>query len=59
MLVVVKVENKNTNQVSVKRYLFKLDFSKYNGSTNVANDSSFEVIHDAINVDEIRINPRE
>ena len=59
MSMVVKVENAHTNQVAVKRDLFKLDFSKWDRLTNVGDDSYAEVTNDTTNEDKHRINPRE
>ena len=57
-MTVVKVENKRNNQVVFKKEKFKLDFTKFDGATNVKDDSSVEGTHHAINVDEFRMNPR-
>ena len=41
----------------VKKEKFKLNFTKFDGATNVKDDSSVKVTHDTIDVDEFRINP--
>ena len=56
-LTAVKVNNKHHNQVVVKKEKFKLNFTKFDGATNVKDDSSVKVTHDTIDVDEFRINP--
>ena len=58
-MTVSKVENKNSNQVVIKKQKFKLDFTKIDGATNVKEDSSVEVTHNMINVDKFRMNPRQ
>ena len=57
-MIVAKVDNDHANQVVVKKDNFKLDFTKFDGATNVKDDSSVEETYDTINVDEFRMNPR-
>ena len=57
-MTVVKVQNEHANQVAAKKDNFKSDFTKFNRSAIVKDDSSVEDTNNAIKMDKLIMKPR-